>query len=106
MSFLIAKCGTFIASRTVSLNAWTSRKAKRARAQPHQQHFPDTDMREDRPLLPERGRHAGISDSRPLRLRSGQALAKNARTGHPRVWFRKEDQNCRKGRPPASDSKS
>jgi len=42
MSFLTARRGTFIPSRTVSLNAWTSRKAKRARTQPHLQHSPDT----------------------------------------------------------------
>src|SRR5580765_2945706 len=41
MSFLIARCGTFTSSRTVSLSEWTSRKAI-ARIQTHPQHSPDT----------------------------------------------------------------
>src|ERR1700722_7641149 len=51
MSFLIAKCGTSIPSPTVSSSAWTSRKARRARTQPRLQHSPDTNLREDFPLL-------------------------------------------------------
>src|ERR1039458_7657606 len=58
MSFPIARCGTSIPSRTVSSSAWTLRKAKRARTQPHLQHSPDTSMCQDLPLLPERERHA------------------------------------------------
>src|ERR1700722_4110711 len=54
MSFLIAKSATFIPSRTVSLNAWTSRAAKRARTRAHLQHSPDTSMRQDLPLFAER----------------------------------------------------
>src|ERR1039457_4548269 len=38
MSFLTARCGTFMPSRTVSLNAWTSWRAKQARTQPRLQH--------------------------------------------------------------------
>src|ERR1700733_15910365 len=52
MSFLIAKCGTFIRSRTDSLNAWTSRKAKRARTRLHLQHSPGTSMCQDPGPLP------------------------------------------------------
>src|ERR1039458_7410392 len=70
MSFLIARCGTFIPSRTVSLNAWTSRKAKRARTRSRLQHSPDTSMCRDLPLLPE------LKPKAPL-------LAKNARNGAP-----------------------
>jgi hypothetical protein len=44
--------------RTVSLNAWTSRRAKQARTQPHLQHSPDTSICQDLPLLPDRERHA------------------------------------------------
>src|ERR1700739_4563653 len=47
MSFLIAKSATFIPSRTVSLNAGTSREAKRVRTRAHLQHSPDTSMRQD-----------------------------------------------------------
>ena len=49
--FRIARCGTFMSSRTVSSNAWTSRKPKRARPEPHPRHFPSTSMRRGhRPL--------------------------------------------------------
>jgi hypothetical protein len=51
MSFLIARCGTSIPSRTVSSSAWTSRRAKPARTQPHLQHSPGTSMCQDLPLL-------------------------------------------------------
>ena len=42
----------------VSLNAWKSREAKRARTRAHLPHSPDSSMRQDLPLLPERKRHA------------------------------------------------
>ena len=55
MCFLIERCGTFIPSRTVSSNAWTSKKAKRARPELHLRHFPSTSMRRGHlPLLPHR----------------------------------------------------
>src|ERR1700747_1628785 len=42
MSFLIVRCGTFIPSRTVSLNAWTSRKAKQTLSRARPQRSPIT----------------------------------------------------------------
>src|SRR5438132_13313140 len=54
MSFLIARSGTSTPSLTVSSSAWTSRKARRVRPQPHLRHSRDTNLRQDLPLLPER----------------------------------------------------
>src|SRR5450631_1821873 len=75
MSFLIARCGTSIPSRTVSSSAWTSRKAKRARTRPHLQHSPDTSLSQDLPLLPER--------QRPVPDGGAPLLALFAKVGHP-----------------------
>src|SRR5437588_2373561 len=54
MSFLIARSGTSTPSLTVLSSAWTSRKARRVQPQPHLRHSPDTNLRQDLPLLPER----------------------------------------------------
>jgi hypothetical protein len=68
MSFLIARCGTFIPWRAVSLNAWTSRKAKRVRAQPHLQHSPDISKCHDLPPSPERERQTNNVPIFPARF--------------------------------------
>ena len=59
----MAKSGTSIPSRTVSLSAWTSREAKPVRTQPHPQHSPDTSMRRHA----DRRSHLGLRPRRQAR---------------------------------------